>query len=96
MSETAGIIERATLDLSHAPVPWPFAIEQAAAIDAHWARCIAQKPGLFNGRVLTAAGYNVFALVALLVLVAYFSTHSGACSRCRRKERPWEPGTRSM
>jgi 8-oxo-dGTP pyrophosphatase MutT (NUDIX family) len=33
-------------------VPWPFARDQAAAIDAHWAAAVARKPMLFDGRVL--------------------------------------------
>jgi 8-oxo-dGTP pyrophosphatase MutT (NUDIX family) len=34
------------------PEPWRFAIEQSAAIDAHWTQQRAKLPHLFNGRVL--------------------------------------------
>jgi hypothetical protein len=34
------------------PIPWPFADENRPAIEAHWARLLAAKPKLFNGRVL--------------------------------------------
>jgi hypothetical protein len=58
MSEPTRIVEGAALDLTYAPAPWAFAVEQAAAIDAHWARCIADKPALFNGRVLLCAEHS--------------------------------------
>jgi hypothetical protein len=58
MSEPTRIFEGAALDLTYAPAPWAFAIEQAAAIDAHWARCVAEKPALFNGRVLLCAEHS--------------------------------------
>jgi 8-oxo-dGTP pyrophosphatase MutT (NUDIX family) len=31
---------------------WPFAVEQRDRIDAHWEALVAEKPRLFNGRVL--------------------------------------------
>lgn len=34
------------------PMPWNFATEHAAAIDAHWRTCITANPRFFNGRVL--------------------------------------------
>jgi 8-oxo-dGTP pyrophosphatase MutT (NUDIX family) len=37
--------------------PWLFASEAAAAIDAHWSKLTAQKPRLFNGRVLMMQRY---------------------------------------
>jgi 8-oxo-dGTP pyrophosphatase MutT (NUDIX family) len=43
-----------TIDYRYEPRPWPFAIEQAEAIDRHWAKVCAQNSGLFNGRVLLA------------------------------------------
>ena len=52
MSEKATIIELETVECVYEPVPWPFAEENRAAIAAHWARLIAAKPRLFNGRVL--------------------------------------------
>jgi 8-oxo-dGTP pyrophosphatase MutT (NUDIX family) len=46
------IAEVAELDLAYDPAPWPFAEAQADRIAAHWAELRAQKPALFNGRVL--------------------------------------------
>ena len=40
------------LDLRVAPASWPFAIERAADIAAHFARVREQKPEIWNGRVL--------------------------------------------
>ena len=34
------------------PSPWAFAAERAGAIEAHWARLVAARPRLFDGRVL--------------------------------------------
>ena len=36
------------------PYDWPFARDEAARIDAHWAGLRAKKPALFDGRVLLA------------------------------------------
>lgn len=50
---TAPLIRRvARLDLSFKPWVWPFAVERRAEIDAHFARQQAEKPELFNGRIL--------------------------------------------
>jgi 8-oxo-dGTP pyrophosphatase MutT (NUDIX family) len=46
------IEEIATIDLRLEPIPWPFAIERASEIDAHWAELVSRNPHLFNGRVL--------------------------------------------
>jgi 8-oxo-dGTP pyrophosphatase MutT (NUDIX family) len=53
MSAVASRIE----DIAHIfytcePLPWRFAIEEAAAIDAHWQKLVAKNPRFFNGRVL--------------------------------------------
>jgi 8-oxo-dGTP pyrophosphatase MutT (NUDIX family) len=38
---------------------WAFAQERAAEIDAHWASLRAQKPGLFDGRVLLMDAWRI-------------------------------------
>jgi 8-oxo-dGTP pyrophosphatase MutT (NUDIX family) len=38
---------------------WAFARERAAEIDAHWASLRAQKPGLFDGRVLLMDSWRI-------------------------------------
>lgn len=40
------------LDCPVVPYDWPFARERRAEITAHWAKLVAQKPALFDGRVL--------------------------------------------
>jgi hypothetical protein len=50
---TAPVIHRVTtLDLSFQPWSWPFAEKRRAEIDAHFARKRAEKPKMWNGRVL--------------------------------------------
>jgi 8-oxo-dGTP pyrophosphatase MutT (NUDIX family) len=46
------IIPVSRLDLRFESVAWPFAIERRAEIDAHFAKLQAEKPELWNGRVL--------------------------------------------
>lgn len=46
------IVEVAAIDCRVEPFHWAFARDEAAAIDAHWAKLRAQKPALFDGRVL--------------------------------------------
>src|SRR5215212_10666141 len=41
-----------TLDLRLRPQPWSFAEERRAEIEAHFAAKRAEKPGIWNGRVL--------------------------------------------
>jgi 8-oxo-dGTP pyrophosphatase MutT (NUDIX family) len=54
-AETLPVIHRVTtLDLSFRPSPWPFAVERRADIDAHFAIQRAEKPKLWNGRILLA------------------------------------------
>jgi hypothetical protein len=49
------VIHRVTqLDLTRSDWQWPFARERRDEIDAHFARKRAEKPQLFNGRVLLA------------------------------------------
>ncbi len=47
------------LELAFAPRPWPFADKRRAEIDAHFARLRAEKPALWNGRVLLLRDYAV-------------------------------------
>jgi 8-oxo-dGTP pyrophosphatase MutT (NUDIX family) len=50
---TAPVIHRVTtLDLPVRPFPWPFAAERSRDIDAHFAARQAEKPQMWNGRVL--------------------------------------------
>src|SRR5260370_18198185 len=52
---TPPVIHRVTtLDLRLQPSPWPFADERRADIDAHFALQQAEKPDLWNGRILLA------------------------------------------
>jgi 8-oxo-dGTP pyrophosphatase MutT (NUDIX family) len=52
---THPVIHRVTtLDLSFQPGPWPFADERRADIDAHFAIKRAEKPKIWNGRILLA------------------------------------------
>lgn len=46
------IISLSRLDLRYEPAPWPFAEERRAEIDAHFAKLRAEKPQMWNGRVL--------------------------------------------
>jgi hypothetical protein len=47
-----GIFSVARLETAFRPAPWDFAREEAARIDAHWRERLAEKPKLFDGRVL--------------------------------------------
>ncbi len=47
-----GIFSVARLETGYRPGPWDFARDEAARIDAHWRKCQAEKPKLFDGRVL--------------------------------------------
>jgi 8-oxo-dGTP pyrophosphatase MutT (NUDIX family) len=52
---TLPVIHRVTtLDLSFRPMPWPFAEQRRADIDAHFAVKRAEKPKIWNGRILLA------------------------------------------
>ena len=46
------VVEVAALDLDYAPQPWPFAIDRADEIAAHWQEALRRKPKMYNGRVL--------------------------------------------
>ena len=52
---TPPVIHRVTtLDLSFQPRPWPFASERRTEIDTHFAVKRAEKPQIWNGRILLA------------------------------------------
>ncbi len=46
------MVEVAAVDCRFEPRPWRFAIERAEDVAAHWRDRVAEKPKLFNGRVL--------------------------------------------
>ena len=52
MSSALRIVEVAELDFAYQPRPWPFAIERAADIARHWRERTAERPEMFDGRVL--------------------------------------------
>jgi hypothetical protein len=47
-----GIFSVARLETAYRPGTWGFAVDDAARIDAHWRKSIAEKPKLFDGTVL--------------------------------------------
>jgi len=47
-----GIFSVTRLETGFRPAPWDFARDEAARIDAHWRQRLAEKPRLFDGRVL--------------------------------------------
>jgi 8-oxo-dGTP pyrophosphatase MutT (NUDIX family) len=59
------------LDLRFVPRPWPFADAQRSAIDEYFARLRAEKPALFNGRVLLA---HQHALDGAVLRASYLET----------------------
>jgi 8-oxo-dGTP pyrophosphatase MutT (NUDIX family) len=51
----------ATIDFRLEHEPWPFAIDRAKQIDAHWAQLVERNPQHYNGRVLLMRGLDVVA-----------------------------------
>jgi hypothetical protein len=47
-----GLYNVARLQTAYRPGPWDFARDEAARIDAHWRKSTAEKPKLFDGKVL--------------------------------------------
>jgi hypothetical protein len=47
-----GIFSVARIETAYRPGPWDFASIEAARIDVHWRERLAEKPKLFDGRVL--------------------------------------------
>ena len=52
MSEEVTIHRVREVACLYEPMPWTFAQENRARIDAHWQALLANKPALFNGKVL--------------------------------------------
>ena len=52
MTWSGDIVEVGAAECRFEPGPWDFARARAGEIDAHWRGLLAQKPTLFNGRVL--------------------------------------------
>ena len=52
MSEEVTIHRVREVACLYEPMPWAFAQESRARIDAHWQALLADKPALFNGKVL--------------------------------------------
>jgi 8-oxo-dGTP pyrophosphatase MutT (NUDIX family) len=59
MSERAEITELTEVDCRYEPRAWAFAEERRAEIDAHWAKLVARRPAMFNGRVLVMHRRNL-------------------------------------
>lgn len=57
----SGLYVVAGLRTDFRPAPWAYAQENAAAIAAHWRRRLAEKPKLFDGRVLLLRGGEMVA-----------------------------------
>jgi 8-oxo-dGTP pyrophosphatase MutT (NUDIX family) len=55
-----GIFTVARLETAFCPGPWDFARDEAARIDAHWRARLAEKPRLFDGRVLLLRDGEIF------------------------------------
>jgi hypothetical protein len=48
------------LETAFRPAPWDFATREAARIDAHWAQALAEKPSMFDGKVLLMRDPAIF------------------------------------
>jgi 8-oxo-dGTP pyrophosphatase MutT (NUDIX family) len=59
ISDGVQIVDVETLDARFEPQPWSFADENREAIAAHWARLLAEKPALFNGKVLLLHRWSI-------------------------------------
>jgi len=46
-------------ELVAADLPWPFADQHSAGVNAHWQRRLAENPNFFNGRIRMLADYAV-------------------------------------
>ncbi len=55
-----GLHRIARLETEFRPAPWDFATREAARIDAHWAQARAEKPALFDGKVLLMREPEIF------------------------------------
>lgn len=52
MNDARAVVEVDAIDCRYEPRPWAFTHEHAAEIDRRWTAACAEKPSLFNGRVL--------------------------------------------
>jgi len=50
--ENGRIVRLSRIDASIEPYDWAYALENAGAIASHWAKISAEKPAMFNGRVM--------------------------------------------
>jgi hypothetical protein len=55
-----GLRRVARLETDFRPAPWDFAIREAARIDTHWRLARAEKPALFDGKVLLMRDPEIF------------------------------------
>ena len=71
-----GIFSVIRLETAYVPWDWTFARDQAARIDSHWAERVAEKPKLWDGRVLLLrSGEIVAAPDGLVFRGAFFETN---------------------
>jgi hypothetical protein len=59
MSDSVSIFEVEALDCRYEPQIWAFATQNRSAIAAHWEALVADKPALFNGRVLLLHRWSI-------------------------------------
>ncbi|MGD0633069.1 MAG: NUDIX domain-containing protein [Beijerinckiaceae bacterium] len=71
MSRSGVIAEIASVEFRCGPHDWVWAREEAAQIDAHWARRVAAQPGLFDGRVFLASSVEIEPGNSILRAVAF-------------------------
>jgi 8-oxo-dGTP pyrophosphatase MutT (NUDIX family) len=57
---TDGLRRVTRLETPFRPGSWDFATREAARIDAHWARALAEKPAMFDGKVLLMRDPEIF------------------------------------
>jgi hypothetical protein len=70
-----GLSRVARLETPFRPASWDFATREAARIDAHWAQARAEKPALFDGKVLLMRDPEIFSAPSGQVLRgAFFET----------------------
>ena len=74
MSAEARIFRIEQLDCRVEAYDWPFVREQAARIGAHWSALVAQKPALFDGRVLLSRNVRITEEGGGLLRAAHFET----------------------
>ena len=59
MSRSGGIAEIASVEFRCGDHDWAWAREEAVQIDAHWARRVSARPGLFDGRIYLATSVEM-------------------------------------